>query len=133
MSRSSRSFCTPENRNSTGRDQRLAYALLLWLFSPRSRPADGTYLRQSNRATQLLSESQVHAEQTWNPPSRKGSGATGKKNTETKAFKVPLTIPETIYKVTRTRRHGEMQSRRRTILEAGEDNGVMELSGKVYG
>ena len=64
----------------------------------------------------------LHAEETWK-----------KKNTETKTFKVPLTAPETIYKVTRTRRHGQMQSRRRTILKAGDDNGIIEFAGKVYG
>ena len=64
----------------------------------------------------------LHAEETWK-----------EKNTETKTFKVPLTAPDTIYKVTRTRRHGEMQSRRRTILKAGEENGMIEFAGKVYG
>ncbi len=64
----------------------------------------------------------VHAEETWK-----------KKNTETKTFKVPLTAPETIYKVIRTRRHGQMQSSRRTILKAGDDNGIIEFTGKVYG
>jgi len=31
------------------------------------------------------------------------------------------------------RRAGEMQSRRRTILKAGEENGMIEFTGKVYG
>ena len=75
----------------------------------------------------------LHTEETWNPPSPKGSGGTRKKNTETKTFKVPLTAPEKIYKVTRTRRHGRMQTRRRTLLKAGEENGVIEFTGKVYG
>ena len=64
----------------------------------------------------------LHAEETWK-----------KKNAETKTFKVPLTAPEKIYKITRTRRHGQMQSRRRTLLEAGADNGVIEFTGKVSG
>ena len=64
----------------------------------------------------------LHAEETWK-----------EENAETKTFQVPLTAPETIYKVTRTRRHGEMQSRRRTILKAGDDNGIIEFTGKVYG
>lgn len=80
----------------------------------------------------------VHSEETWNSSSSRlsrgqNSAAARKKNTETKSFKVPLTAPETIYKVTRTRRHGEMQTRRRTIMKAGEDNGVIEFTGKVYG
>jgi len=64
----------------------------------------------------------LHSEETWK-----------KKNTETKTFKVPLVAPETITQVTRTRRHGEMQTRRRTIMKAGEENGVIEFTGKVYG
>jgi len=64
----------------------------------------------------------LHAEETWK-----------KKNTETKTFKVPLTAPETIYKVTRTRRQGRLQTRKRKLLDAGSENGVLEFTGKVYG
>ena len=62
----------------------------------------------------------LHSEETW------------KKN-ESKQFKVPLTAPETIYKVTRRRREGTFQTRRRKLIEAGADNGVIVFTGKVYG
>ena len=62
----------------------------------------------------------LHSEETW------------KKN-ESKQFKVPLTAPETIYKVTRRRREGTLQTRRRKLIEAGTDNGVIVFTGKVYG
>ncbi|MCK5849574.1 MAG: hypothetical protein KAH23_01570 [Kiritimatiellae bacterium] len=68
----------------------------------------------------------LHSEDTWNPSSRKNSAAV-------KSFKVALTAPEIITQVTRTRRHGEIQSRRRTIMKAGEDNGIINFTGKVYG
>ena len=64
----------------------------------------------------------LHAEETWK-----------EKNTETKTFKVPLTSPDTIYKVTRRRREGTFQTRRRKLIEAGADNGVIVFTGKVYG
>lgn len=62
----------------------------------------------------------LHSEETW------------KKN-ESKQFKVPLTAPETIYKVTRSRREGTFQTRRRKLMEAGTDNGIIVFTGKVYG
>ena len=64
----------------------------------------------------------LHAEETWK-----------KKNTETKTFKVPLTAPEGIYKTSRTRQHGEVKVRRRLLLKAGAENGMIEFTGKVYG
>ena len=62
----------------------------------------------------------LHSEETW------------KKN-EWKQFKIPLTAPETIYKVTRRRREGRLQTRRRKLIEGGTDNGVIVFTGKVYG
>lgn len=62
----------------------------------------------------------LHSEETW------------KKN-GSKQFKVPLTAPETIYKVTRSRREGTFQTRRRKLMEAGTDNGIIVFTGKVYG
>ena len=67
----------------------------------------------------------MHSEETWAPSSRKKSGTT-------KSFKVPLTNPETITKITRTRRHGELQTRKRTIMKAGENNGSINFTGKLY-
>jgi hypothetical protein len=73
----------------------------------------------------------LHADETWNPPSGKASGAKTKKNPERKTFKVSLTAPETIYKVTRTRRQGRLQTKKRKLLDAGSENGIVEFTGTV--
>lgn len=73
----------------------------------------------------------LHSDETWNTPSRKGSGTTKKKNAERKTFKVPLTAPETIYKVTRTRRQGRLKTTKRKLLDAGSENGIVEFTGTV--
>lgn len=47
-------------------------------------------------------------------------------------IEIPLTAPETIYKTVRSRKHGELSTRRRTLLKAGAGNGTAVLRGKLY-
>ncbi|MFC1497817.1 hypothetical protein ACFLS1_04985 [Verrucomicrobiota bacterium] len=67
----------------------------------------------------------LHSEKTWNLSSQKRSAAA-------KTFKVPLTVPEAIYKITRRSKAGRFRTRRRKLIEAGADNGVIIFTGKVY-
>ena len=62
----------------------------------------------------------LHSEETW-----------GK--SETKKFKMPLTAPDAVYRVTRTRREGRLKTRRRKVLNAGAENGVVVFTGKILG
>lgn len=47
-------------------------------------------------------------------------------------IEIPLTAPETIYKTVRSRKHGELSARRRTLLKAGQPNGTAVLSARLY-
>jgi len=56
----------------------------------------------------------------------------GWKVNEVVRVEIPLVTPETIYMTARTRKHGELSSRRRTLLKAGRENGVAVLTARVY-
>ena len=61
----------------------------------------------------------LHAEESW-------------EKSDVVSFKVPLTAPENIYKDPKVRQHGETHPKGRAVLKAGDDNGLIEFTGKVY-
>jgi hypothetical protein len=48
-------------------------------------------------------------------------------------LEIPLQAPGRIYRCVQSRRHGTATRKRRRVLEAGEQNGVVRLTGMVYG
>ena len=45
---------------------------------------------------------------------------------------IPLITPETIYGTVRNRKHGELSTRRCTLLKAGRQNGVAVVTARLY-
>jgi len=83
----------------------------------------------------------LHSETMWKPSSPKDSKAAGKSKTKassdesgvTRQLTMPLSAPETIYRVTRTRKEGRLKTRRRKVLDAGAENGVVVFTAKTAG
>ena len=55
------------------------------------------------------------------------------KQDKTISIEIPLLTPQAITRIEQTRRRGELSTRRRTLLKAGESNGVARLSATLYG
>jgi len=47
-------------------------------------------------------------------------------------IEIPLVAPEAVYETKRARKHGELSTRRRTVLKAGKSNGMAVLSARLY-
>jgi len=48
------------------------------------------------------------------------------------SIEIPLVSPRTVYRTTRTVKHGETSAKRRTLLKAGAPNGVVMLTAGIY-
>jgi len=49
----------------------------------------------------------------------------------TRQFKMPLTAPQALHRVTRTKRDGVLRTRRKKIMDAGAGNGLIAFSTRV--
>ena len=78
----------------------------------------------------------LHSETMWRPADAGKSGmktAAADESGMSRQFTLPLTAPEAVYRVTRTRREGRLKTRRRKVLEAGTENGAVMFTAKTTG
>jgi hypothetical protein len=79
----------------------------------------------------------LHSETIWTPlPTAAPAAAAAKPKASAKMdaarrqFTLPLTAPEPIYRVTRTRHEGRLTASRHKVLDAGAENGVIVFTAK---